>query len=73
MEERDKQITARATEDAVYAPGGSIDSSLKHLAERRTDIFGVGEEGAQEAAIGKKMGNTKEKKKVHFESLRHNF
>ena len=29
---------------------------MKHLAERRTDIFGVGEEAAQEAAIGKKMG-----------------
>ena len=40
----------------VFAPGQSIESSLKHLAERRTDIFGVGEEAAQEAAIGKKMG-----------------
>jgi splicing factor 3A subunit 1 len=29
---------------------------LKQLAERRTDIFGVGEEAAQEAEIGKKMG-----------------
>merc|ERR1719210_932951 len=56
VEERDKQITARAVEDQVYAPGQSIENSLKHLAERRTDIFGVGEEAAQEAAIGKKMG-----------------
>ena len=56
VEERDKQITARATEEQVFAPGQSIESSLKHLAERRTDIFGVGEEAAQEAAIGKKMG-----------------
>ena len=56
VEERDKQITARAVEDHVYAPGTAIESSLKHLAERRTDIFGVGEEAAQEAAIGKKMG-----------------
>merc|ERR1719210_1883718 len=56
VEERDKQITARATEEQVFAPGQSIENSLKHLAERRTDIFGVGEEAAQEAAIGKKMG-----------------
>jgi len=40
----------------VFAPGQAIESSLKQLAERRTDIFGVGEESAQEAAIGMKMG-----------------
>ena len=40
----------------VFAPGQAIESSLKQLAERRTDIFGVGEEAAQEAAIGMKMG-----------------
>ncbi len=40
----------------MFAPGQAIESSLKQLAERRTDIFGVGEEAAQEAAIGKKMG-----------------
>jgi len=57
VEERDKQITARATEDAVYAPGHSIDDSLKQLAERRSDIFGVGEEAAMEADIGKRMGD----------------
>jgi hypothetical protein len=28
----------------VFAPGQAIESSLKQLAERRTDIFGVGEE-----------------------------
>ena len=61
VEERDKQITARAVEDQVYAPGQAIESSLKHLAERRTDIFGVGEEAAQEAAIGKKMGEQENK------------
>lgn len=40
----------------MFAPGQAIESSLKQLAERRTDIFGVGEEAAQEAAIGMKMG-----------------
>merc|ERR1711862_452448 len=54
VEERDKQITARATEEQVFAPGQSIENSLKHLAERRTDIFGVGEDAAQEAGIGKR-------------------
>lgn len=33
--------------------GSAIDASLKLLAERRTDIFGVGDE---ETAIGKKIG-----------------
>ena len=56
VEERDKQITKKAQEDAVFAAGASIDSSLKGLAERRTDIFGVGEDAALEAGIGKKMG-----------------
>jgi hypothetical protein len=27
----------------VFAPGQAIESSLKQLAERRTDIFGVGQ------------------------------
>ena len=64
VEERDKQITARAVEDHVFAPGQSIENTLKHFAERRTDVFGVGEEAAQEAAIGKKMGE--EETKVQF-------
>jgi splicing factor 3A subunit 1 len=57
VEERDKHITAKANEEVVFAPGQSIESSLKQLAERRTDIFGVGEEAAQETAIGQKMGD----------------
>jgi len=56
VEERDKQISQKATEEVVYAPGQSIESSLKQLAERRTDIFGVGDDAAQETMIGKKIG-----------------
>merc|ERR550517_1378404 len=56
VEERDKHISAKANEEVVFAPGQSIESSLKQLAERRTEIFGVGEEAAQETAIGQKMG-----------------
>jgi len=40
-------------QDTVYAHGTAIEASLKLLAERRTDIFGVGDE---ETAIGKFIG-----------------
>ena len=56
VEERDKATNKKATEEVVYAPGQSIESNLKRLAERRTDIFGVGDEAAQETSIGSKMG-----------------
>lgn len=51
LEQRDRSIRDRQAEDEVYAPGLDIESSLKQLAERRTDIFGV-----EETAIGKKIG-----------------
>merc|ERR1719232_2356186 len=54
VEERDKQISAKQSEEVVFAPGQSIESSLKQYAERRSDIFGVGDEG--ETMIGKKVG-----------------
>lgn len=69
VEERDKQITKVATEDQVYAPGQAISQTLKHLAERRTDIFGVGEEAAQEAAIGKKMGEDETRRSAEPEKV----
>lgn len=39
--------------------GAAIEASLKQLAERRTDIFGVGDE---ETAIGKKIGEEDKRK-----------
>ncbi|XP_030074457.1 splicing factor 3A subunit 1 [Microcaecilia unicolor] len=51
LEQRDRSIRERQGDDEVYAPGLDIESSLKQLAERRTDIFGV-----EETAIGKKIG-----------------
>ncbi|KAK0152110.1 Splicing factor 3A subunit 1 [Merluccius polli] len=51
LEQRDRNIREKQIEDEVYAPGQDIQSSLKQLAERRTDIFGV-----EETAIGKKIG-----------------
>ncbi|XP_031357807.1 splicing factor 3A subunit 1-like isoform X1 [Photinus pyralis] len=53
VEQRDKHVTDKMSQDTVYAAGSAIDASLKQLAERRTDIFGVGDE---ETAIGKKIG-----------------
>ncbi|KAL3277112.1 hypothetical protein HHI36_012470 [Cryptolaemus montrouzieri] len=53
VEQRDKHVTDKMSQETVYAGGSSIDASLKLLAERRTDIFGVGDE---ETAIGKKIG-----------------
>lgn len=53
VEQRDKHTSDKMNQDTVYAAGSSIDASLKLLAERRTDIFGVGDE---ETAIGKKIG-----------------
>lgn len=58
IEQRDKHLEKIAQEN-VYAPGSAIEASLKQLAERRTDIFGVGDE---EAAIGKKLGEEETRK-----------
>jgi splicing factor 3A subunit 1 len=48
----DKVISAAKGDEEVFAGGSSIGSSLKMLAERRTDIFGV---GLEETQIGKKV------------------
>ncbi|KAF5273036.1 hypothetical protein FQR65_LT04778 [Abscondita terminalis] len=53
VEQRDKVVTDKMNQDSVYAVGSAIDASLKQLAERRTDIFGIGDE---ETTIGKKIG-----------------
>jgi len=61
VEERDKQITAKAKEDVVFAPGGAIESNLKLLAERRSDIFGTGESASDETYIGLKVGEEEQR------------
>lgn len=53
VEQRDRAIQEKMQQDEVFAPGTAIESSLKQFAERRTDIFGFGDE---ETAIGKKIG-----------------
>lgn len=66
VEQRDKQVTDKMNQETVYAHGSAIDASLKLLAERRTDIFGVGDE---ETAIGKKIGeeDTRKDEKVTWD------
>ncbi|KAJ4450307.1 hypothetical protein ANN_01727, partial [Periplaneta americana] len=59
VEQRDRQIQDKINQETVYAPGSAIEASLKQLAERRTDIFGVGDE---ETAIGKKIGEEDKRK-----------
>lgn len=59
VEQRDKHVTDKLSQGTVYAGGSAIEASLKLLAERRTDIFGVGDE---ETAIGKKIGEEDVKK-----------
>lgn len=58
VEQRDKHLD-KIAQETVFAPGTAIEASLKQLAERRTDIFGVGDE---ETAIGKKIGEEDKKK-----------
>lgn len=59
VEQRDKHTVERINQETVYAAGTAIEESLKQLAERRTDIFGVGDE---ETVIGKKLGEEETKK-----------
>ncbi|CAH8493673.1 unnamed protein product [Dicrocoelium dendriticum] len=59
VEQRDREIREKREQEQVYAAGNLIDSSLKQLAERRTDIFGV---GVDEIQIGKKLGEQEEVK-----------
>lgn len=53
LEDRDRQLAEKSKEENVFAAGDSIKTSLRMLAERRTDIFGAGDE---ETGIGKKIG-----------------
>ncbi|ODM95504.1 Splicing factor 3A subunit 1 [Orchesella cincta] len=52
-DQRDRQLMEKLNQESVFAPGTDIDDSLKQLAERRSDIFGI---GVEETPIGKKAG-----------------
>ena len=54
MEDRQRSMADKSDQEEVFAPGSAIDFNLKQIAERRTDIFGV---GTEETQIGKKVRN----------------
>ena len=58
IQERERSVTDTSPE-SVFAPGASIDSSLRQLAERRTDIF-----GEEETLIGSRVDEGRNKDKV---------
>uniref|UniRef100_A0A6G1SEP6 Splicing factor 3A subunit 1 n=1 Tax=Aceria tosichella TaxID=561515 RepID=A0A6G1SEP6_9ACAR len=53
LEKKEQMLQDKIKEDAVFASGSQIQDSLKNLAERRTDIFGMNE---AEAEIGRRIG-----------------
>ena len=53
LEKKEQMLQDRIKEDAVFASGSQIQDSLKSLAERRTDIFGMND---AEAEIGRRIG-----------------
>ncbi|XP_015795989.1 splicing factor 3A subunit 1 [Tetranychus urticae] len=59
VEQRERALQEKMQQEEVYASGSAIDMNLKELAERRSDIFGSGDE---ETAIGKKIGEEERKK-----------
>jgi hypothetical protein len=47
----------RQEEDAlINSSGTEISRNIAKLAERRSDIFGVGAQGAEQTVIGQKLG-----------------
>lgn len=53
LEKKDQMLQERINGQTVFASGSQIQNSLKSLAERRTDIFGMNDE---ETAIGQRIG-----------------
>lgn len=72
LEQRDRTVQEKMAQEEVYAAGSAIESSLKNLAERRTDIFGS---GVEETSIGQKIGedgepmSTTSKEKVTWDGF----
>ncbi|KAI0212588.1 Splicing factor 3A subunit 1 [Lamellibrachia satsuma] len=60
IEQRDRTISEKREQEEVFAAGSAIDSSLKQLAERRTDIFGY---GTEEKKIGEKIGEEEKRQR----------
>jgi len=61
-EQKERQIREKKEQENVYDTGVNIEVNLKGIAERRTDIFGV---GGEEAEIGKKIGEEEDQRSDH--------
>lgn len=53
LEKKDQMLQERMNQDDIFPTGVQIQDSLKNLAERRTDIFGLND---RETAIGRRIG-----------------
>ena len=53
---KNREQMERQDEDPITASGTEISRNIAKLAERRTDIFGIGEKGVEQTIIGKKLG-----------------
>jgi hypothetical protein len=42
-------------DEPVYAPGADVERHISEFAKYRSDIFGVGSQGAEQTIIGKKV------------------
>jgi len=60
LEKKEQILQGKINEETVFASGSQIQSSLKNLAERRTDIFGMND---AETAIGQRIGEESEEQK----------
>lgn len=55
-----REIAKQSEAESASISGTDIFRSISKLAKRRTDIFGVGEQGAKEAFIGRAFGEEKQ-------------
>jgi len=62
--QRDREMINRTDEEPTNASGTEISRNIAKLAERRTDIFGVGEKGVEQTTIGKKLGEEDSRPRV---------
>lgn len=53
LEKKDQMLQERMNQEDIHPTGTQIQDSLKNLAERRTDIFGMND---RETAIGRRIG-----------------
>ncbi len=56
--QREREMIEKQEGAPIFASGVDVSSNIRAFAERRTDIFGVGEQAAEQTVIGKKVGRS---------------